>query len=111
MEIEVIEAGGIIELLGAVAALAVGWVANRYVIPFLQVGRRRQYATLIATLADELTDDLRETYPDRAWLDHLDEAVDRLIDILGISGEVARRAIRAAASRKRSRADAPTGSR
>ena len=100
METEIIKAGGVLELVGGLATLAAGWFANRYVIPFLQVGRRSRYAQLIATLADEVTDELRENYPDREWFDHLDEAVDRLISILDISGEVARRAVRAAAARK-----------
>ena len=97
----IIHEAGLTGLLASVAALVVGWAANKYVIPFLQIGRRRQYATLIATLADEITDELRETYSGNDWVNHLDEAVDRLIEILGIDGGIARRAIKASAARKR----------
>ncbi len=100
MDLQISQAG-LTGLFGSVAALVVGWLANRYIIPFLQVGRRHKMAELIAQLADELTDELRETYPDKEWLDHLDEAIDRLIEILGIDSEVAARAVRAAVARKR----------
>lgn len=91
----------LLELVGSVAVIVAGWIANKYVVPFLHVGRRQRYAELIATLADEITDELQELYPDRGWLEHLDEAVDKLISILGIDPEIARRAVRAAAARKR----------
>lgn len=89
-----------VSILGSVAMLLAGWAANRYVIPFLKVGKRQQYAQFIATIADEVTDDLRSRYPDKKWLEYLDEAVDRLIAICGVSPEIARRAISAAAARK-----------
>ena len=89
-----------VSLLGSVAMLLAGWAANKYVIPFLKVGKRQQYAQFIATIADEVTDDLRNKYPDKKWLEYLDEAVDRLIAICGVSPEIARRAISAAAARK-----------
>ena len=91
----------LLELVGSVAVIVAGWIANKYVVPFLHVGRRQRYAELIATLADEITDELMGLYPDTAWLEHLDEAVDKLISILGIDSDIARRAIRAAAARKR----------
>lgn len=78
----------------------VAFLAQKYVIPFLQVGRRQKYAEYIGVIADEITDELRLKYPDRQWLQHLDEAVDQLIQICGISADIARRAINAAASRK-----------
>ena len=89
-----------VSILGSVAMLLAGWAANRYVIPFLKVGKKQQYAQFIATIADEVTDDLRNRYPDKKWLEYLDEAVDRLIAICGVSPEIARRAISAAAARK-----------
>lgn len=91
----------IFELVGSAAVLVAGWLANKYIIPFLQIGKRHRYAQLIATLADDITDDLRDRYADSEWLNHLDEAVDTLIDILGIDDDIADRAIRAAAARKR----------
>jgi len=87
-------------LLGSIGLTLAAYLANRYVIPFLKVGKRQKYARFIAVIADELTDELRVKYPDRQWLQHLDEAVDRLAEICGVSNEIALRAVRAAAARK-----------
>ncbi len=92
--------GSFLSVLGSMALLAAGWLANKYVIPFLQVGKRQRYAQFVAIIADEITDDLKNKYPDKEWLDYLDEAIDQLIAICGVSPEVARRAIKAAAARK-----------
>ena len=87
-------------LLGTVAMALATYAANRYVIPFLRVGERQRYAGYIAAIADDLTDELRHKYPDREWLKHLDEAIDTLVAICGISRSVAGRALNAAAARK-----------
>jgi hypothetical protein len=87
-------------LLSSVALLIATYIAKRYVIPFLQIGKREKYALFIAAIADEMTDDLRHKYPDKEWLAHLDEAVDRLIEICGVSQEIAERAVSAASARK-----------
>lgn len=88
---------------GVVASLVlmiITALAKAYLVPFLKVGKRERYARYIAIIADELTDDLRARYPEKEWLRHLDEAIDGLIDVCGISTEVAQRAVRAAAARK-----------
>jgi len=54
---------------------------------------------LIAQLADEFTDELRNKH-DKSWAIHLDDAIDKLIMLLGTSPEIARRAVKAAAARK-----------
>ncbi|MFQ6008155.1 MAG: hypothetical protein ACE5K8_04310 [Candidatus Zixiibacteriota bacterium] len=100
MESILSQAGSWGGLLGSLALVLASYLANRYVIPFLQVGKRQHYAQFVATIADEVTDDLRTKYPNKQWLKHLDEAVDRLIEICGVSREIARRAINAAAARK-----------
>jgi len=100
MEALLLQPGSWVSVLGSVALLLAGHIANKYVIPFLKVGKRQQYAQFIATIADEVTDDLRNKYPNKSWLKHIDEAVDSLIAICGITPEIARRAIRAAAARK-----------
>jgi len=87
-------------LLGSIGLTLAAYLANRYVIPFLKVGKRQKYAEFIAIIADELTDELRAKYPERQWLQHLDEVVDRLAEICGVSKEIALRAVRAAAARK-----------
>ena len=100
MEAVLSQAGSWAGLLGSVALVLATYVANKYVIPFLKVGKRQHYAQFIATIADEVTDDLRNKYPNKLWLKHLDEAIDRLITICDVSPEIARRAISAAAARK-----------
>ena len=89
-------------LLNIVATLGLtlaGYLAHRFVIPFLKVGKREQYARFIATIAAEVIDDLKSRHPDNQWLEHLDEAVATVAEICGIAPEIARRAINAASSR------------
>lgn len=92
--------GSIFSLLGSVGLLVIGHLANKYIIPFLKVGKRRQYAQYIAVIANEVTEDLKSKYPEKDWLKHLDEAVDLLISICNISPAIARRAVNAAVGRK-----------
>lgn len=94
------QAGGWLGVLGSVGLMLAGFLAKQYVIPFLSVGHRQKYAEYIAAIADEVTDELRARYPDKEWLTHLDEAVETLAEICGVSREVALRAVRASAARK-----------
>lgn len=87
-------------ILGSLGVTFLGFLAQKYIIPFLKVGKRRAYAQYIAAIADEVIDSLRARYPDKAWLKHLDEAVETLVRITGISEEIGLRAIRAAAARR-----------
>ena len=100
MESILVEPDSWLGLLSSVALIIAIYAVKKYVIPFLQVGKRQKYAQYIATIADEITDDLRSKYPNKQWLKHLDEAVDRLIAICGISEDIAKRAISAATARK-----------
>lgn len=87
-------------MLGSAGMIFLGHLTNKYILPFLKVGKRQTYATYIASIADEVTDDLRNRYPESEWLKHLDEGVDMVISICEISPQVARRAVNAAANRK-----------
>ena len=91
---------GWVGLLGSMALMVVGHVGRKYLLPFLSVGKRQRYAGFVAQIADEITDDLRQKYPDREWTEWLDEAVDLLVDICDVGPDVARRAISAAMARK-----------
>lgn len=93
-------ANSFLGVLGTIGLGLAGILARKYVVPFLEVGRHRRYAQYIAMLADEVTDDLRARYPQKSWIKHLDEAVNKLITITGVAEEIARRAIGAAAARK-----------
>ncbi len=86
-------------VLGSFGVLLAGHIVTRYVVPFLKVGKRQRHAELIAMLADEFTDELRPKH-EKSWAKHLDDAIDKLIMMLGISPEIARRAVKAAAARK-----------
>ena len=87
-------------LLSSAGMILFGHVANKYIIPYLKIGKRKQYAQYVATIADEITDDLKNKHPQKEWLKHLDASVDMLISICEISPQVARRAISASLSRK-----------
>lgn len=88
-------------ILGTVVTLAVTKLTTSHIIPFLQVGRRQKYAQHISIIADELTDELMERYPDNEWLQHVDAAVNKLITICNINNaSVASRAMKAAVNRK-----------
>ena len=93
-------APSVLEILGTLGLTLAGYLAQRYVIPFLKVGKREKYAKYIATIAGEVLSDLQLRYPDKKWLEHVDEAVATLAEICGITPEVARRAINAASSRQ-----------
>jgi len=89
-------AGGVGTFLMAVVAL----LARKYLVPYIELESRRKYAAYIAAIADDITDELVLTYPNRKWLEYLDDAVDKIIDVCNIDQDVARRAIQAAAARK-----------
>ncbi len=87
--------------VGSIILLLVGYFTRKYLVPFLQVARHREYARWIAVIADEVTDDLRARYPENEWLQRLDEAVDKIIEICDVSRQIGRRATQAALSRKK----------
>lgn len=85
---------------GAIFLALVVWFAKKYLVPFLQVEKRRRYARYIAAIADEVTDELVLKYPNKTWIKNIDEAVDKIISICNIDTEIASRAVSAALSRK-----------
>lgn len=91
---------GWLNILGSVALTLAGFVANKYIIPFLNVGRRKKYAEYIAAIAEEAIDELRTKYPDKTWLEHLQEAIEVVISITAIDADIAARAVKAAAARR-----------
>ena len=84
----------------AAFAFIIAYLSRKYLVPLLKIERHRRYAGWIAAIADELTDDLRSQYPGNEWIEKLDQAVDRIMEICGIEKDIAARAIQAAASRK-----------
>ena len=58
------------------------------------------FAQHILLIADEVTDYFLQKYPDKDWVEWIDKAIDKIMEITGISQEVAERAIRAALERR-----------
>lgn len=93
-------AGAIFGGAGSAALAVGGWLGAKFVAPFLRVEKRKKYAQWIAVIADEITDALLARYPNKAWLERLDESVDELARVCGVDVEISRRAIEAALARK-----------
>lgn len=89
-------AGGIWVVLSIVLV----WMTKKHLVPLLAIERNRRYAEWIARIADEVTDDLVQKYPNERWTKFLDNAVDKVMEITGISKETARRAVTSAVARK-----------
>lgn len=88
------------QALGVLFLLLLGWVVKRYLIPYLNTDQRKKMAEYILLIADEVTDELSAKYSKNEMAKWLDQAVDKIIKITGVSEEVAARAIQAALARK-----------
>jgi hypothetical protein len=86
--------------ISALFLLIVGWGIKRYLIPFLDTEIKRKMAEYVLLIADEVTDQLVAKYPQNELLKLLDQAVDKIMDITGVTREVAIRAAQAALARK-----------
>jgi hypothetical protein len=86
--------------LGALLLLFIAWGVKRYLIPFLDTEQKRKVAEYVLLIADEVTDQLVAKYPQNELLRWLDQAVDKIMEITGVSKEVATRAAQAALARK-----------
>ena len=100
MESIVTSTGPWVGFIGTVGLTLVTYLARNFLLPYLKTGNRVRYAQYISAISDDITDDLKVRYPNNEWLEHLDEAVDKITEVCEISPEIARRATRAAASRK-----------
>lgn len=88
------------QALGALFLLLLGWAVKKYLIPFLDTELKKRMAEYVLLIADEVTDQLVAKYPQNELLKWLDKAVDKIMEITGVSKEVATRAAHAALSRK-----------
>jgi hypothetical protein len=84
-----------LEALGAILLLLLGWVAKHYLIPYLNTELKKKMAEYVLLIADEVTDQLVAKYPQNELLKWLDQAVDKIMEITGVSKEVATRAAQA----------------
>jgi hypothetical protein len=93
--------GGIMpQALGAILLLLLGWVVKKYLIPYLNTELKKKMAEYTLLIADEVTDQLVAKYPKNELFRWLDQAVDKIREITGVSEEVATRAAQAALARK-----------
>jgi hypothetical protein len=86
--------------LGALFIVLLGWAVRKYLIPFLNTGLRKRLAEYVLIIADDVTDQLAAKYPKNEVLRWVDLAVDKIMDVTGVSKEVATRAAQAALARK-----------
>lgn len=86
--------------LGAILLLVLGWAVKKYLIPFLDTELKKKLAEYVLLIADEVTDQLVAKYPKNELLKWMDQAVDKIMEITGVSQEVATRAAEAALARK-----------
>lgn len=82
------------------ALLVLGWLVKAYLKPWLDTTLKKKMAEYVLLIADEVTDQLVAKYPENKFLDFLDRAVDKIIEITGVSQEVATRAAGASLARK-----------
>ena len=81
--------------------LVIGWLTKKYALPYLNTETKYSVAKYVLLLADEVTDWLVIKYPEKKWPEWLDEAVDKVMEIAGVSRDVAERAVRASLTRKK----------
>jgi hypothetical protein len=86
--------------LGSLGILVLGWLTQKYIVPFLSTENRKRLAEHILVIADEVTGSLLLKYPNSGWAGWIDQAVEEIMRITGVSREVALRAAKAALVRK-----------
>jgi hypothetical protein len=86
--------------LVGILLIAVGWATKKWIVPLLNTSLRKKVAEYVLVIADEVTDWLVARYPGEKGYEYLDKAVDKIMEICGVSKEVAERATDAAMRRK-----------
>jgi hypothetical protein len=89
-----------LQALGGILLLILGWAVKKYLIPYLNTQLKKKMAEYVLLIADEVTDQLVAKYPKNEWLRWLDQAVDNIMEITGVSEDIATRAAQAALARK-----------
>lgn len=90
-----------LEAFGAILLVFVGVLTKRYIVPLLKSAQARQTAEHVLTIADDVTDYFAEKFPTAHWSVWLDRAIDKIIEVTGVSRGPAERAAMAAISRKK----------
>ena len=88
------------ESLLAIALIFLVWLLKKYLLPLLNSELKKTVAQHVLLIADDVTDWLIEMYPDQKPYKYLDQIVDKIMEICGVSKVVAERAAKAALKRK-----------
>ena len=68
------------------ALLILGWLAGRYIKPWIHAKPSRlETANEFALIADRITDELTLQFPSAQWDDWIDQAVDKFISSCGLT--------------------------
>ena len=86
--------------LGSLGILVLGWLAQKYLVPYLATEKRKKMAEHILLIADEVTSSLALKYPNSGWASWVDQAVEEIMEITDVDREIALRAAKAALVRK-----------
>ena len=86
--------------LGSLGLLLIGWVTQKYLVPYLSTEKKKKMAELILLIADDVTNYFLLKYPKANWAEWIDQSVEQIIQITGVDREVALRAAKAAIVRK-----------
>lgn len=92
--------GSLFPSLGSIGILVLGWLAQKYLVPYLSTEKRKKMAEHILLIADEVTGSLLLKYPNSGWASWIDQAVEEIMEITGVSRDVALRAAKAALVRR-----------
>ena len=87
--------------ISALLIFFIGWAAKKWIIPYLSTEARKKVAEYVLIIADEVTDWLVAKYPEQEVWKYLDKAVDKVMEVCGVSRTVAERAVSAALARKK----------
>jgi hypothetical protein len=98
-----------LEALGAILILAIGILTKKYIVPLLNTALAQQTAQHLLVIADDVTDYFAEKYPGAHWSVWLDRAIDKIIEVTGVSKGPAERAARAAINRKKGKPATASG--
>lgn len=88
------------ESLLAIVLIFLGWLVKKHLLPLLNSETKKKIAEHVLLIADDVTDWLTATYPDQKPYKYLDKAIDKIMEVCGVSREVAERAAKAALKRK-----------
>lgn len=80
--------------------IVLGFVVVKFLVPLLKSQLSKSIASHLLIIADDVTDYYVDKYPNSKPAEWIDQAVDKIIEVMGVSRETAKRAAIAALQRK-----------